>query len=120
QPGTPAWDARMGLTLLAIIFTNPQLNSHDLSLLILRAALGFAALYMLRAEPTTRRVSSSQPGVFSILWQACLWLLYFTPLLFLGAILDPTSPLPIRLTTWLMAAMLGLLAALSVRAIRET
>jgi hypothetical protein len=120
QPGTPAWDARVALTLLVAILTNLQLNTHDLSLLVLPATLGFSSLYGLWAERDLKGAPPTYSRIFPALWHACLWLLYFTPLLLLDRILDPTNPLPIRLTTWLMVLMLGLLAALGVRTVRET
>ncbi|MDQ3704032.1 MAG: DUF2029 domain-containing protein [Chloroflexota bacterium] len=42
RPGKPAWDGAMSLTVLATAFTNLQLNTHDLCLLVVPAALGAA------------------------------------------------------------------------------
>jgi hypothetical protein len=50
------------------------------------------------------------------MWQGALWLLYFSPLLLVGALLDEQNPLPVRLTTWLIALALALLAWRSVEA----
>jgi hypothetical protein len=120
QPGTPAWDATMGLTILAAIFINPQLNTHDLSLLIVPAVLGFAFLYR---TGVVRENSGSRSGFgdrLALAWHLCLWLLYFlyfTPWFSLDHLLNEENPLPIRLTTWLLALMLGLLAAMAFRSI---
>jgi hypothetical protein len=109
-----ASDARFGLALLAAIFTNPQLNTHDLSLLVVPAALGFAAMHGGRSAS-----GEGAPHIadrFEVAWHGCLWLLYFAPLLLLGPLLDRENPVPIRLTTWLMALMLVLLAIVGFRA----
>lgn len=42
RPGSRDWDGAMSLTILASAFTNLQLNTHDLCLLALPAALGVA------------------------------------------------------------------------------
>jgi len=106
RPGTPTWDALVGLTLAASIFTNPQLNTHDLSLLILPSALGFAAIY-------ARSGAILSAGRPTVAWHAALWLLYFAPFL-VGSLLDAERPFPIRLTTWLIAVVLALLAVMAL------
>ncbi|HYP20010.1 MAG TPA: glycosyltransferase 87 family protein, partial [Chloroflexia bacterium] len=42
RPGSRNWDGAMSITILAAAFTNLQLNTHDLCLLALPAALGVA------------------------------------------------------------------------------
>ncbi|MFL5734423.1 MAG: hypothetical protein ACJ78Q_14650, partial [Chloroflexia bacterium] len=123
QPGTPTWDAHVALTLMAAILTNLQLNTHDLALLIVPVTLGFSALYDLWAERAIKGKPLMQSRLFPALWYGCLWLLYLAPLLLfllVNNILDPIQPFPIRLTTWLMVLMLGLLTSLGVRTVRET
>ncbi len=56
RPGSPRWDALVALTLLAAIFTNLQLNTHDLVLLVLPGALGLSALYRLRGRENSEGV----------------------------------------------------------------
>jgi hypothetical protein len=83
------WDGLMALTLTATLFTNLQLNTHDLALLALPAALGTSSL--LAHSAAARRALW--------LWYALLW----------GAYLVPSFALytnPVRLTTLVIAAML--------------
>ncbi|HYP40902.1 MAG TPA: glycosyltransferase family 87 protein [Chloroflexia bacterium] len=95
RPGTARWDALMAITLLATMFTNLQLNTHDLCLLALPAALGISYLYQ----------SPKGEGV-KVAWYALLWGSYIVPAL----LLPQTFASPIRITTWLVAGMLGLLS----------
>ena len=92
RPGSLRWDALVALTLLATIFTNLQLNTHDLVLLVLPGVLGLSALYRLGELEQMRAW-----------WYALLWASYLIPAFFL----DVTFSWPIRLTTLLIAALLG-------------
>lgn len=94
QPATRRWDGLMALTMLAAIFTNQQLNTHDLCLLALPAALGISYFYGLPGQIRTK-----------IVWFVLLWAAYIVPTLFLPQVFS----LPVRMTTLLMALMLGLL-----------
>jgi hypothetical protein len=94
RPGTARWDARMAITLLATMFTNLQLNTHDLCLLALPAALGISYLYQ---SPKGEGVKAA--------WYALLWGSYLVPAL----LLPQTFASPVRVTTWLMAGLLGVL-----------
>jgi hypothetical protein len=98
RPGAARWDGAMALTVLAILFTNLQLNTHDLSLLVLPAALGLSYLYQFAG--TSRA---------TLLWHALLWLTYLV-------CLPPAMfSQPVRLTTLMIGLMLGFLAALLMR-----
>jgi hypothetical protein len=94
QPSTPRWDGLMAATLLVAFFTNIQLNTHDLSLLALPGALGLSY------------ITSTQLGSrMRFAWLGALWLIYFSTALFLSQIFNS----PVRLTTLLLASMLGVL-----------
>jgi hypothetical protein len=94
QPATSRWDGLMAVTLLAALLTNLQLNTHDLCLMVLPAALGISFLQGQAADARTKMV-----------WYSSLWTLYVATALFLG----PIFQAPLRLTTMLMLVMLGLL-----------
>jgi hypothetical protein len=97
RPGSSRWDGLVALTLLVAIFTNLQVNTHDLALLVLPGALGLSALYGLRVDRNLR-----------VAWYALLWGSYLVPAYFLGA----AFAWPIRLTTLLIAALVVVLVAL--------
>jgi hypothetical protein len=94
RPGAARWDGLAALTMLAAIFTNLQLNTHDLCLLVLPAALGLSYLH-----------ASNEKGSLKTAWYALLWASYLVPAL----LLPQTFASPVRFTTWLMAGLLGLL-----------
>lgn len=94
QPGTPRWDGLMSLALLAAFFTNAHVNTHDLSLLVLPAALGTAYLYGSGQSLNTR-----------LAWFGMLWASYIAPTFFLGEVFA----WPVRLTTLLIALLMCLL-----------
>ncbi len=96
QPGTPQWDALMAITLLATAFTSLQLNTHDLCLLVLPAALGLSYVSAANVSENMR-----------MLWYGLIWTAYLmTALLPPGAILG--MPV-VRLSAWLIGAMLAVL-----------
>lgn|GEM_PF-5805238 len=98
RPGAARWDGAMALTVLAILFTNLQLNTHDLSLLVMPAALGLSYLHQL--------THSARPR---LLWQALLWATYLI-------CLPPTMfSQPVKLTTLTIALMLGFLTLMLMR-----
>lgn len=97
QIGTAQWDGRMALTMQAILFTNPQLNTHDLCLFALPAALGTAYLGRSNAADTYRPV-----------WYGMLWSGYF-----ISAFALYTGP--VRLTSLVQGAVLAFLAVRLVR-----
>lgn len=101
QPGAAQWDALMAITVLAAIFTNLQLNTHDLSLLVLPAALGLSYVSAAAASGHMRLLRWN--GWYGLIWAAYL----LTALLPPGAIL--AMPL-VRLSAWLIGAMLAVLA----------
>lgn len=101
QPGTAQWDAQMAVTVLAAIFTTLQLNTHDLSLLVLPAALGLS--YVNAADAGGRMRPLRWYGWCGLIWADYL----LTALLPPGAIL--AMPL-VRLSAWLIGAMLAVLA----------
>ncbi|MEO6458568.1 MAG: glycosyltransferase family 87 protein [Chloroflexia bacterium] len=94
SPGTIRWEAAAAITFLATALTNSHLNTHDLSLLVLPAALGMAAFAATRTTDRTARV----------------WL-YFLPAAYLVISLPPPLifGLPVRLSTLAMLVMLLLL-----------
>jgi hypothetical protein len=104
RPGSPRWDALVALTLLAAIFTNLQLNTHDLALLALPGALGLSALYRLRDRENLR-----------VWWYVLLWGSYLIPAYFLDLVLSPTQSWIVRPTTLLIAALVGVSVAMSLR-----
>lgn len=104
RPGSPRWDAMVALTLLATIFTNLQLNTHDLVLLVLPGALGLSALYGLGEGSTLK-----------VWWYGLLWGSYLIPAFFLELALSPTQAWVVRPTTLIIAALLGVSVAMSLR-----
>jgi len=93
EPSTRRWDGLMATTLLVALLTNLQLNTHDLSLLVLSGALGLSYLS-----------GTNFQGV-RVVWLGALWTLYVATGLFLPQVFG----LPLRLTTLVMGLMLGLL-----------
>jgi hypothetical protein len=108
RPGSPRWDGLVALTLLVAIFTNLQVNTHDLVLLVLPGALGLSALYGLREDHNVRGA-----------WYALLWGSYLVPAYLLQLVLDPVSAWSIRLTTLLIAALLGLSAVIAASILKD-
>jgi hypothetical protein len=104
RPGSPSWDALVALTLLAAIFTNLQLNTHDMVLLALPGALGLSALYRVRDRENLRAW-----------WYGLLWGSYLIPAFFLNLALSPTQAWIVRPTTLLIAALLGISVAMALR-----
>ena len=104
RPGSPRWDALVALTLLAAVFTNLQLNTHDLALLALPGALGLSALYQLQDRENLRAW-----------WYVLLWGSYLVPAFFLALALSPTQAWIVRPTTLLIAALVGVSVAMSLR-----
>lgn len=102
QPGTPQWDALMAITVLAAVFTSLQLNTHDLCLLALPAALGLSYAHNAGLGENTRLLW------YGLIWGAYLMLALLPP----GAILN--MPV-VRLSAWLIGAMLAVLVAWVVR-----
>jgi hypothetical protein len=88
QTDTGEWDGKIALTLLTAILTNLQLNTHDLSLLVLPGALGLSYL------------AGAGYGKLTAIWCALLWGGY-AGLLFMPTIFA----LPVRPTTLLILAM---------------
>jgi hypothetical protein len=96
KPATARWDGAMAATMMAAILTNPQLNTHDICLLALPAALGISYLQGQPSEQASRQ---------KIIWYALTWTAYLAPALFLPQVYS----LPVRVTTLVMLLMLGLL-----------
>jgi hypothetical protein len=92
EPKDSKWDGLVAVTLLAAFFTNLQLNTHDLSLLVLPGALGMAYLAGFRSSLRST-------------WLVVLWGLYVAT----GLFLPQVFALPLRLSTLAIALMLGLL-----------
>jgi len=105
RPATARWDGAMAATMMAAILTNPQLNTHDLCLLAVPAALGIS---FLEGQPTEQ---TSRQKALKTVWYALIWTAYLAPALFLPQIFT----LPVRLTTVVMLLMLGLLAYAMLR-----
>ena len=103
-PGTPKWDGAIALTLLATIFTNLQLNTHDLVLLVVPGALGLSCLYRLNNGERLR-----------VVWYALLWACYLVPAFFL----DVTFEWSIRVIPLFLAAMLAVLAVASRKTVSK-
>ncbi|MEO8286903.1 MAG: glycosyltransferase family 87 protein [Chloroflexota bacterium] len=95
QPSSARWDGLMGATVLVALFTNLQLNTHDLCLVALPAALGLS--YLRRQQQAT---------AYRTAWYALCWTIYIATGLFLPQVFS----LPVRLTTLVIALMLGIMA----------
>jgi hypothetical protein len=100
RPGTPGWDAAMGLTVAVAMFTQVHLNTHDLSLMVIPGALGLASLYALPGSERARHV------VYGLLWAVAVGTALFLPQVFAS---------PLRLTTVALAILVGVLAWAAVR-----
>jgi hypothetical protein len=100
RPQEAQWDGKMGLLLLAAMLSNPHLNTHDLSLLALPAALGLA--YVL---------GSDQPATWRQVWLGLVWAAYLIP----SYLFTQAFSWPVRLTTWVIAVMLALLGVMLMR-----
>lgn len=100
RPRAPYWYGAMCLTILAAIFTQPQLNTHDLCLLAIPAALALALVH------TGNMSQAVRTAVY-----AAVWLMYLAPVLIylLG------FSLPLRLTALSIALLLCLIAYLLFR-----
>jgi hypothetical protein len=105
QPATTGWDGAMAVTTLAVIFTNPQLNTHDLSLLAIPAALGISCIQGWNSART------GKPEWVNIAWYGLLWIAYLAPALFLPQIFT----LPLRITSIVIMLMLALLSYVVLR-----
>jgi hypothetical protein len=99
RTSTARWDGAMALTVLAAIFTNPQVNTHDLCLLALPIALGISFLQGYEHEHVDWLKRA---------WYGLGWIAYLAPALLLPQVFG----LPVRLTTLLVALMLALLTFL--------
>lgn len=102
QPGTPQWDALMAITALGAIFTSLQLNTHDLCLLALPAALGLSYVHNAGLSENARLLW------YGIIWGAYLMLALLPPGVILG------MPV-VRLSAWLIGAMLAVLVVWVLR-----
>jgi hypothetical protein len=100
RPGTPRWDAYLALVVMATLLTNVMLNTHDLSLIAIPAALGTSCLVALNVE---KRVAGA--------WYALLWLSYLIPVFFLALAFS----LALRPITLVMVLIMALLAVVLVR-----
>ncbi len=97
EPRASRWDGLMALTVLASMLTNPQLNTHDLCLLVLPGALGLAYL----AQSTQLQKHRT---IFA--WCGILWGAYIATSLFLPQVFSLSlraSTLAIVLMCWLLA-----------------
>ncbi|HUP26803.1 MAG TPA: glycosyltransferase family 87 protein [Chloroflexia bacterium] len=92
SPGTAEWDGLAAVTFLAAIVTNGHLNTHDLCLLVLPAALGTAFVANRNLTPSGERT----------LWPYLLWATYVILALPPGT----TLALSLRLTTLVMVLLL--------------
>lgn len=91
RPGTPQWDGAMSLTILASAFTNLQLNTHDLCLLVVPAALGAAHF----------RASAGQESLGKV-WVGLVLAVYLATSLAFPLLLS----MPLRLTPLLIGLMI--------------
>ena len=96
SPGTVGWDGAAAITFLATAITSAHLNTHDLSLLALPAALGTAALAKHRAEDRGSRN-------WSYLLVATYLVISLPPPFVFG--------LPVRLSTLMMVLMVILISS---------
>jgi hypothetical protein len=97
EPGAARWDAAMALTVLAAMVANPQMNTHDLCLLVVPGALGLASLMRMGA--------GADGGWRVVSWYGVLWGVYVSTALFLPQVFG----LPVRVTTVGMVGMVGVL-----------
>jgi hypothetical protein len=95
RPGSRDWDAAMSLTILASAFTNLQLNTHDLCLISVPAALGVAYF----------RASAGQ-GSLGRAWYGLVLALYLVTSLGFTFL----SATPLRLTPLLIGLMMIVLS----------
>jgi hypothetical protein len=95
RPGAPGWDAGMSLAVLTTAFTNLQLNTHDLCLLVVPAALGLAYFRTNAGQKSSGRV-----------WSANTLALYLLTSLTFPLLLTA----PVRLVPLLMGVMMLVLA----------
>jgi hypothetical protein len=100
RPQEARWDGKIALLLLAAMLSNPHLNTHDLSLLALPAALGLAYVSNSTRIATWQRV-----------WLGLAWAAYLIP----AYLFTQAFSWPVRLTTWVIAAMLALLGVMLMR-----
>lgn len=107
RPGAPAWDGAMSLTVLVAAFTNIQLNTHDLSLLTIPAALGVS--YFKRATGLEQ---------YRMAWYGIVVVLYLVTTFLFSTVFS----LPVRITSLLIALMLltVTLSLLRTRTVHET
>lgn len=91
RPGSRTWDGAMALTILAAAFTNLQLNTHDICLLAVPAALGVAYF---QANATQEPLGRS--------WYGIIIALYLATSLAFPLLLS----LPLRLTPLLIGLMM--------------
>jgi hypothetical protein len=87
----------MALTVLAAMVANPQMNTHDLCLLVVPGALGLASLMRMGA--------GADGGWRVVSWYGVLWGVYVSTALFLPQVFG----LPVRVTTVGMVGMVGVL-----------
>ena len=80
------------------MLTNMHLNTHDLSLLVVLAALGLSYVRTAGLPEGTQRI-----------WYALIWTGYLVPFYLFTQVFD----WPIRLTTLMIAAMLAVLLSSS-------
>jgi hypothetical protein len=100
RPGNRQWDGAMSLTILATAFTNLQLNTHDLSLLVVPAALGVAYF-------------RGSPGQESL---GKLWYAFILAIYLLTALVFPILfAAPIRLIPIIMGLMILVLGTALLR-----
>jgi hypothetical protein len=100
RPRTESWDGKAALTMLAAMLTNPHLNTHDLSLLIVPAALGLSSL---NAVPTTQSAR--------YIWYLLIWAAYLVPAYLFSQVYE----WPLKLTTLIMLVMVVVLIVLLLR-----
>ena len=100
RPGTPAWDGAMSLTVVVAAFTNLQLNTHDLCLLAIPAALGVAYFKAIEGQ--------EQDGKW---WYGLVAAIYLVT----AFAFSVAFSLPVRTTTLLIALMLLVLARSTFR-----
>ena len=100
RPGSHDWDGAMSLTILASAFTNLQLNTHDLCLLAVPAALGVAYF----------RASAGQESLGRA-WYGLIAALYVLTSLTFSLLFS----LPLRLTPLLVGLMLVVLGVALLR-----